>query len=312
MKTKVSIIVPVYNVEDYVLRCLDSLGRQKYDDIEIIIIDDGSTDKSGKICDEFAKVEKRAKVFHKKNGGLSDARNYGIKKASGELIAFVDSDDYVENNYISKMIETLKSNESDIVVCGYNSECPEDETVSGFDATYYCLARQDNIDIVAWNKLYKKKLFMENGIEFPKGEKHEDLLTTYKVMSKANKVSYISDALYHYEERKGSITDLEMVEEKLKMRARAAKEATEYFKDDKELYNVAKVSMMLAKYAYIDAALSGKIGNEYYDENMKWLRHNVREYDSNKYLTSKLKLYNKMSLMMGGIPYKLFRKILHE
>lgn len=312
MRAKVSIIVPVYNVQDYVLRCLESLGRQKYKDIEIIIVDDGSTDSSGEICDKFAKNDKRAKVFHKNNGGLSDARNYGIKKASGELVAFVDSDDYVENNYVGRMIEVLKDEKSDIVVCGYDKEYPTDEAVDGFKATYYCLVRQNNVDIVAWNKLYKKELFLENGIRFPRGEKHEDLLTVYKVMSKAKKVSYISDTLYHYEERDGSITNVEGVKEKLDMRERAAREAIDYFENDKRLCDAAKVSLMLAKYAYIDAALSDEIKRKYYDESMNWLQENVDEYNNNKYLTKKLKLYNRLNLLMGGILYKLFRKIRHR
>ena len=312
MKAKVSIIVPVYNVRDYVLRCLESLGRQKYKEIEIIIVDDGSTDSSGKICDEFAKNDKRARVFHKKNGGLSDARNYGIKKASGELIAFVDSDDYVEDSYVSKMIETLEGDKSDIVVCGYNKEHPQNEVVSGFKATYYCLVRQNNADIVAWNKLYKKELFVKNRIDFPKGKKHEDLLTIYKVMSKAKKVSYIGDALYHYAEREGSITNVEMAEEKFGMRERAAREAMNYFENDGELCSVARVSLMLAKYAYIDAALNNRIEKKYYIEGMSWLQKNIDEYSDNKYLTNKLKLYNRLNSVMGGKIYKLFRRICHE
>ena len=308
MKTKVSIVVPVYNVQDYVLRCLKSLQNQEYNNLEIIVVDDGSTDKSGKICDEFAKNEDRAKVFHKKNGGLSDARNYGIKKSSGELIAFVDSDDYVSGSYISEMIELLNRDKSDVVVCGYNGELPDEEVVGGERAVYNCLIRQDNIDIVAWNKLYKKKLFVEGKIIFPKGKKYEDLLTIYKIMSKAKKVSYINESLYFYENREGSIINTESKEEKLKIREQAAEEAIEYFKSDDDLGDMAEVSLMLAKYAYIDAALKGDIDAAFYDESMRWIRQNIDRFKKNKYLTRKLKLYNILNMSSGGLLYKVFRK----
>ena len=312
MKTKVSVIVPVYNVQDYVLRCLESLKNQKYEEIEIIIVDDGSTDKSGKICDRFVKNEKRARVFHKKNGGLSDARNYGIGKSSGELIAFVDSDDYVREDYIGRMVETLDNDKSDIVICGYNKELPKSEVISGFDAVYNCLIRQDNVDIVAWNKLYKKELFIENGILFPKGEKHEDLLTIYKVVSKAKKVSYIDEALYCYEDREGSIMNAEKKEEKLHMRERAAKEAIAYFRNfrDDDLSDMAKVSLVLAKYAYIDAALKGEIDEEYYGKNISWLKQNMKKIKKFKYLTKKLRLYNVLNMSCGGFLYRTFRKFI--
>ena len=309
---KVSIIVPVYNVQSYLLRCLNSLKRQYYKNIEIIIIDDGSTDESGKICDEFAKKEKRATVFHKKNGGLSDARNYGLAKSKGKLIAFVDSDDYVEDDYVDKLVNALKRDESDIAVCGYDRMRPKNEVVSGFEATRYCLIRQNNIDIVAWNKLYKKELFDDNKVLFPKGEKHEDLLTMYKIISRANKVSYLGDTLYHYEERDGSITKSEDNIEKLKARERAAREAINYFSEDEELVAVARVSLLLAKYAYIDAALSGKIGEKYYKENREWIKEQADDYNRNKFLTKKLKIYNNMNLVCNGSFYRLYRRVCHD
>ena len=307
---KVSIVVPVYNVQDYVLRCLESLKKQTYKEIEIVIVDDGSTDKSGKICDEFAKKEKRAKVFHKKNGGLSDARNYGISKSSGELIAFVDSDDYVGEGFIDEMVDVMENDGSDIVVCGYDKSLPEGGVVNGPEAVYNCLIRQDNVDIVAWNKLYKKLLFTDNRITFPKGEKHEDLLTTHKIMSKAQKVSYLDKALYFYEDREGSITNAETVEDKLRMRERAAKEAINYYLDNGDLCDMARVSLMLAKYAYIDAAIRGDIGLEYYEKNLHWLRQNIERYKDNKYLTKKLKIYNTLNLSGGRVIYKMFRRFI--
>lgn len=287
----ISIIVPVYNIQDFVLKCLKSLSKQKYQNIEIIIVDDGSTDKSGKICDDFALTEKRAKVFHKKNGGLSDARNFGIKKAKGEIIALVDGDDYVGLDYISVMYKKMKEDEEvDVVVCGYDRQLPKAGILSGKDATVRLLVEQNNTDIVAWNKLYRKTLF--DDILYPVGEKHEDTLTTYKILSLARKVSYVAESLYYYIERAGSIMQTEKIEERLIARERAANEATKYFKDEKDLEKAAEVSMLLAKYAYIDAAVRGRIDMKYCKKNMLWVKKHVEGYRSNIYMTRKLKLYN--------------------
>lgn len=309
MKDLISIIVPVYNVEDYVLRCLDSLINQSYEQIEIILVDDGSTDKSGKICDEFKKRDERIRVFHKKNGGLSSARNYGIKKAKGDKIAFVDSDDYVKKDLILDLYEEMQGKGADIVVCGYNDVIPEKATLSGKEATVRLLTKQENIDIISWNKLYKKKLFVKNDIYFPEGKKHEDTLTTYKLMSKAGKVSYIDKSLYVYVERKGSITASEKVEERLLMREKAAMEAIDYFDDNKDLKAAAEICLLWAKYNFLNYALKNEIDEKYEKEAFIWLKQNVANYKNNKYMTAKLKTYNLLSTRFGGLLYKIFRKI---
>lgn len=312
MKDLISIIVPVYNVEKYVTRCLESIARQDYRNIEIIIVDDGSNDRSGEICDEFEKEEKRAKVFHKKNGGLSDARNFGINKARGEWIIFVDSDDYVNKKYISKMYNALKSENIDIVVCGYNDEIPQKMVLSGEEATIRLLTKQENIDIVAWNKLYKKKLFVNNEIFFPKGKIHEDTLTTYKILSKARKVAYVPEALYRYVQREDSITKEEDVEERLRARELAAREAVDYFRDNDKEKEAAMVALLLAKYASLDNAIAGRIEKRQGELARKWIVGHKEEFKNNKYVGMKLRIYITTSVLFGGIIYKLFRKIVHE
>ena len=309
MNQLISVIVPVYNVEEFVKKCLDSLVRQSYKNLEIIVIDDGSTDGSGKICDEFAKKEKNIKVFHKKNGGLSDARNFGIKKASGEIIAFVDSDDFVDEEYIGVMYGKMTRKDVDVVVCGYNFVKPKKDVLSGKNAAIKLLTKHENIDIVAWNKLYRKSLFADNEIWFPKGKKHEDTLTTYKVLSKARKVVYLDEILYFYNERPGSITKTEKIEERLTMRELAAEEAVSYFKKDSDLEQAAEVSLLLAKYAFLDRAIGGKIGKKYGEDASGWIKLNMMKYKNNKYMTKKLRMYNYL-LSMGL--YKAFRKIKNE
>lgn len=309
MKPLISIIIPVYNVKDFVGKCLDSIARQKYENLDIVIVDDGSTDGSGKIGDEFAALDKRMRVFHKKNGGLSDARNFGIKKAKGEIIAFVDSDDLVSEDFVSVMYEEMTKSDADIVVCGYNLVKPKKEVMSGKEAAAKLLTQQENIDIVAWNKLYKKSLFMDNNIWFPKGQKHEDTLTTYKVLSKARKVAYLDEALYCYVERGDSIMKTGRIEERLEMRELAAKEAIQYCKNDDDLESAAEVSLLLAKYAFLDRAIGGKIGKKYGEDAARWIKLNMTKYKNNKYMTKKLKIYN--CLLNIGL-YKVFRRIKNE
>ena len=292
MNQLISVIVPVYNVKEFVKKCLDSLVRQSYKNLEIIVVDDGSTDGSGRICDEFAALDKRMRVFHKKNGGLSDARNFGIKKAKGEIIAFVDSDDLVSEDFVSAMYEGMTKSNADIVICGYNLVKPKKEVMSGKGAAAKLLTQQENIDIVAWNKLYKKSLFMDNNIWFPKGQKHEDTLTTYKVLSKARKVAYLDEALYCYVERGDSIMKTGRIEERLEMRELAAKEAIQYCKNDDDLESAAEVSLLLAKYAFLDRAIGGKIGKKYGEDAARWIKLNMTKYKNNKYMTKKLKIYN--------------------
>ena len=309
MNQLISVIVPVYNVEEFVKKCLDSLVRQSYKNLEIIVIDDGSTDNSGRICDEFAEKEKNVKVFHRKNGGLSDARNFGIKKAGGEIIAFVDSDDFVDEEYIGVMYGKMTRKDVDVVVCGYNFVKPKKDVLSGKNAVIKLLTEHGNIDIVAWNKLYRKSLFADNEIWFPKGKKHEDTLTTYKVLSKARKVVYLDEILYFYNERPGSITKTEKIEERLTMRELAAEEAVSYFKKDSDLEQAAEVSLLLAKYAFLDRAIGGKIGKKYGEDAARWIKLNMTKYKNNKYMTKKLKIYN--CLLNIGL-YKVFRRIKNE
>ena len=312
MKPLISIIIPVYNVKDFVGKCLDSIAQQKYENLDIVIVDDGSTDRSGKICDEFAALDKRMRVFHKKNGGLSDARNFGIKKAKGEIIAFVDSDDLVSENFVNAMYEEMTKSDADVVVCGYNLVKPKKEVMSGKEAAAKLLTQQENIDIVAWNKLYKKSLFMDNNIWFPKGQKHEDTLTTYKVLSKARKVVYLDEALYCYVERGDSIMKTGRIEERLEMRELAAKEAMEYFKNDKDLEQAAEVALLLAKYAYVDFAINGRVKKRYGELARRWIKEHKKDFVNNRYMTKKLKIYNLMSTNLGGGLYLAFRKIKHE
>ncbi len=310
MKPLVSIVIPVYNVGEYVLKCLESLVDQSYKHIEIIVVDDGSTDGSGETCDEFAKKDERIKVFHKKNGGLSSARNFGIKESKGDFICLVDSDDYVKKDFVKKLVNAAEKCDADIVVCGFNDEVPEAKKITGEEAAIRLLLGQKNMEVIAWNKMYKRALF--DDVLYPEGRNYEDTLTTYKLLSKAGIVAYVSESLYFYVERGGSITNIDKKEEKLKSREQAAKEATKYFKRGTDLQQAAEIAMLTAKLAWIDFAISGDVDKNYLQKGMKWVKDHRGELLRNKFISKKLKLYIWLVNNCGGKLYVVFRKIRHE
>lgn len=211
----VSIIVPIYNVEDYLEKCIESLLDQTYRNIEILLIDDGSTDNSGRMCDSYAEKNNKIRVVHKKNGGLSDARNAGINIAQGDFFAFVDSDDYVEKNYIRAMLDCAIKYDADIVTCQYEkvwNDLPQyhvNESTSCIfsskDALLDLFSDKSSIYPMAWNKLYAKELFISNDVRYPFGKIHEDEFTTYKLIFYAKKIVMVNDILYFYRERPESI-----------------------------------------------------------------------------------------------------------
>ena len=209
----VSIIVPAYNVEKTIERCLRSLIEQTYSNIEVIVVDDGSKDKTFSISQAISQSDDRISVYHKNNGGLSDARNYGKNLAKGDYIAFVDSDDFVHLDMYRRLVTVMDEKNADISCCGYYRISTDGYEVSsvfgtcvsmdGIDAAKD-LINQTAFNNFAWNKLYKKELF--NEINFPIGRTYEDILTTYKVFMKAKKVVGIENPLYYYVENSSSIS----------------------------------------------------------------------------------------------------------
>ena len=212
MNDLISVIVPVYKVEDYLDRCIESIVNQTYTNLEIILVDDGSPDNCPTLCDEWANKDDRIKVIHKENGGLSDARNAGLAIATGEHIAFVDSDDWIDINYISYLFDALVKNNADIAVCNYCETYDDNiKTTSNnyriqtFD-NYETMKNQSESNYfkaVVWNKLYKKSLLVPNS--FKVGKYHEDEFFTYKILAKSAKVVHIDSELYFYYQRNGSI-----------------------------------------------------------------------------------------------------------
>ena len=215
MNDLISIVVPVYNVGNYLDKCIETIIKQTYKNIEIILVDDGSKDNSGSKCDEWKNKDKRIKVIHKVNGGLSSARNAGIEVAVGKYINFIDSDDYIDLRMIEILYNAIYRNEADISICNryYVFEdgkkylrYPNKKNVLEMDSeeAIFELNNYKNFDMSAWAKLYKKELF-EN-IRFPEGKLSEDFYIMYLLFDKAEKIVYNSEPLYYYLQRKGSIS----------------------------------------------------------------------------------------------------------
>lgn len=207
---KVSIIVPIYNVEKYLERCINSLIGQTLDDIQIILVNDGSTDSSGKIAKEYAiKHQDKIMYLEKENGGLSDARNYGLPYATGEYIAFLDSDDYIDKEAYKAMYDKAKQENADYLECDfiweYTNKLKEDKRVD-YKNKKEMLAF---VRVVAWNKLIKREVIEKNKLEFPKGLRYEDVEFTYKLIPHLNKVSYIDKCFIHYTQRENSIANVQ-------------------------------------------------------------------------------------------------------
>lgn len=208
---RLSVIVPVYKVEKYIHKCVDSILNQTFTDFELILVDDGSPDNCGRICDEYAAKDSRVRVIHKKNGGLSDARNFGIDVAQGEILGFVDSDDDIDLNMYKLMIEYMDKFDLDIVCADtyvikndkkkYRPRFTEDKIFANKEGIVAIL--DGTLDNAAWNKIYKRGIIGD--IRYPKGRIYEDVATTYKFIYKAKKIGYICKPFYNYYKRKGSI-----------------------------------------------------------------------------------------------------------
>ena len=210
----ISVIVPVYNVEPYLRQCVDSVICQTYTNLEIILVDDGSSDKCGVICDEYRKLDSRIVVIHKENGGLSDARNYGMRSSHGEYFVFVDSDDWMEMDGVSKLFQLSKKHDADIVIGGV------EKFIDGTDQIVYTTRTVSNKEEVfskeeamkdffmngcaSWARLYKRNI--HDDVCFPKGEINEDEAIVLQILEKCNTIVKTTQVVYQYRARNESIT----------------------------------------------------------------------------------------------------------
>lgn len=311
----ISVVIPVYNVEAYIEECIKSLMNQTFKQIEMIFIDDGSTDNSGKICDFYAEEDERIKVLHTTNQGLSAARNKGIECANGKYIAFVDSDDYVSSEWLARLYDAITKKQADIAECNFiykygskeiNSRKMKESVVDSKEAMHGLLVPPYLGYVNAWNKLYKSELFQE--IRFPEGKIHEDEYTTYKLLYTAKAVVYIDEYLYFYRQREKSIINSSFSEKKM--------DALEAAKGMQEFFVENDIDMMqesvFHRYTIDLNLLNAMIDSNYDDELWQKVFYDIvsckKQIKNNPYL----KLGHRISLyfiLMGEKPYKLFYKI---
>lgn len=225
MKAKISVIIPIYKVEKYLSRCVESVMNQTYRNLEIILVDDGSPDRCGEICDDYAKKDSRITVVHKKNGGLSSARNAGLDVATGDYVGFIDSDDYIDLQMYEKLCDALQSHDADMSICNYAYVAEESDSCQDKEILYSPIVTEvltpeqayQKIDpswngysfyVTAWNKLYKRGLF-EN-LRFKEGFINEDEFLVHHMFAQCQRIAVIDDVLYMYVQRGGSITNVKV------------------------------------------------------------------------------------------------------
>lgn len=303
--TKVSVVVPVYNIEDCIDKCLNSLVNQDFDDYEIVVVNDGSTDNSQSVVDEYVKkYPSKVKAYKKKNGGLSDARNYGLSKSCGEYISFVDGDDYVSDKMLNVMY-TKALEGYDIVVCNF-SKVWEDNKEQFFYNPVISDYREFMIGFpMAWNKLYKKSLF-DNEFKFKKGILYEDLEFIPSLVLKTHKIGFVEDSLYFYFQRDSSIMNKSEYDDKFldifkvlgSLEGRFIKhKAYDDYKDEFEYLNTEHL-LYSASLRFI---LFGDKGKELINKSINIIKSKYPNFIQNKY-------FKKKSLKFKTVCFLAYKK----
>lgn len=297
----ISVIVPVYNVENYLSRCVDSIINQTYSNLEIILVDDGSTDSSGIICDEYKKKDKRIIVIHQENGGLSQARNSGMKVMKGKYVTFVDSDDYISPDYIKYLFNLIVRYKADISICLYRNFY-EDGTLerkkknkrisiglfSGQEAAVD-LCYQKHIPNSACGKLYNSELF--HNIVYPVGKLYEDLGTTYKLFLLSNKVVFSPIEKYYYFQRQDSIMHFKFSKKNMD-RVYLSEKLYEDVKNISDELRLAAISRMFV--SNVQVLREFPFGNVQYQGEEQYIKKNIKIYRKKVLFDKRAKGINRL------------------
>lgn len=313
----ITIIVPVYNIEKYLTRCVLSILKQSYRTLEIILIDDGSTDKSSKLCDELEKKDERIKVIHKMNEGLSSVRNLGVKEAHGKYIAHIDGDDFISEKYIEYLYNLMMHYKADISICNYikftdlkelnilkiknKEKIIEMDSKKALEALLY----QKYFTTSTWGKLFKSELLKQ--IEFPEDMYAQDMSTTYRLINDSNKIVYGSQKLYYYYQRSDSIVHLQI-----------SKREIDYIKASEEMVDfILAEHCDLVKAAYsrcfsscIQILMTLPLDQNIYEEHKK-IYEIIKKYRKIILFDSKARIKNRICAMISYIGINFLRKLLN-
>jgi len=306
MKPLISVIMPIYKVEQYLRKCLDSVLLQTYANLEIILIDDGSPDNCGKICDEYAEKDSRIKVIHKANGGVAAARNSGLNIAKGDYIGFIDSDDWIEPNMYECLLNDILQNECDISMCEFFVErkkskiwhIPVNKKIAEADEIIKLSFLNTNF-YAPWSKLYSKKIFLE--LRYPENGIAEDMFLFFPIVIKSKKVSFVNVPLYHYIFREDSIIASNFSKSKYCHHVGVCEEL---FKEAamQPYLNLLKAYYVNASWNLL-SSMNGYYGgeNSIYANKLANIIHSNKNYIQN---TSKINLI-LIKLLAYGFPYKI-------
>ena len=311
----ISVIVPVYNVERYLEKCVNSIVNQTYKNLEIILVNDGATDSSGDLCDKLAMIDNRIKVYHKENGGLSDARNYGVERATGEYVGFVDSDDYIDAEMYEKLYEAIKKENVDVAECSLKVIYPGKIELFTDEKYYKVLGKTEYLEEYltikkifgsVWTKLIKSDVAKK--LVFPKGKLYEDTYYAYDLINIANSFVLIDSPSYNYLMRENSITNskfnprifdlIEIVEKFHKMT----------YENYPSLKEAADCRKMYAYFSVLNSILleENYRDNEYYSEILSYFKRNYISLLKNKYINHN----RKLSVILIKLNIDLYRKVL--
>lgn len=293
MDEVISVIVPIYKVEDYLDRCVKSIVEQTYSNLEIILVDDGSPDQCPKLCDEWEEKDQRIKVIHKKNGGLSDARNAGMKIMTGDYVSYIDSDDWIEKDMYEIMLDAMKKNNADICECAFERTSEKTQNTRKQQDEKKMILNKENalravveekIQPVVWNKLYKREIV--ETLYFEVGKYNEDEFFTYKVIEKAEKIVKIPYVGYYYFFREDSIINESYTIRRLDG-LEARYERMKYLKKYPEAYGIAKRQLVFNCIYHYQKGLQFLSGKELNELKLKVIeiykdipitREDIREY----------------------------------
>lgn len=311
----ISIIVPVYNVEKYLEKCVNSIVNQTYKNLEIILVDDGATDSSGKLCDELAKIDNRIKVYHKENGGLSDARNYGVERATGDYIGFVDSDDYIDSEMYGKLYEAIKKENVDVAECNLKIIYTDREELFTEQKYYNVYTKQEYLEeYLKIEKIFGSacvrliKSDIAKKLKFPVGKLYEDTYYAYDLIEKVDRYVIMNNPYYNYLMRENSITNTKFnprIFDLIEIVEKFRKTTYENYPGLKEAADCRK---MYAYFSVLNSILLEKNyrDNEYYLEILSYFKRNYISLLKNKYINRN----RKLSVILIKLNIDLYRKVL--
>ncbi len=320
MEELISVVLPIYNVEKYLDKCIQTVCNQTYKNLEIILVDDGSPDNCPKMCEEYAKHDSRIQVIHKKNGGLSDARNAGIKKATGKYITFIDSDDYVALDYVEFLYQTIKKANSQMAIAAHQvlydsgkviEKATHENSVLTPKEVLERILYDEGIDLSAWGKLYETQLFQT--VQFPKGRVFEDAATTYRLVDECTTIAVHSESKYYYIIRGNSITNATFSPKKMDL-VLSTREMAEYTKKKyPELESAANRRLM---YAYLSTLSQLAKSKEKFPKEEKELMTYIKKQGNAVLRDKRAKKRDKLGIIFAklGFPaycffWKMYLKI---